>query len=324
MRDLFGFRNFLVTGGAGFIGSHIVDELVSHGCRVKVLDSFSNGLMSNLSRSRTTKRLRVMTGDIADPRAVAKAVAGVDVVYHEAAIVSAVQSIRDPVRSSRTNVVGTIGLLEASRRARIQRFIYASSSSVYGQAKGAVTENSALAALNPYAASKLAAEQYCMAYFRCYGFPAISLRYFNVVGPRQRYGPYTGVVKIFADRLKKGKQPIIHGTGSQTRDFVSVKDVVRANISCLSCESATGRALNIGSGTSISIYRLAKLMTKLAGIPKFSPIYAPARQGDIHHSRADIRLAHELIGFHPTVSLRTMLEEVMASGDQEDEPLRHP
>jgi len=295
----------LVTGGAGFIGSNMVDELVRKHIRVRVLDNLAVGRLENLAESSSSGLVEFLKGDVTIKADVEKAVKGVDAVFHGAALVSIPQSLREPALVQKVNAEGTINLLEACRRFDVKRFVYASSCSVYGQAKVPIHEDSPLKPLSPYAASKLSAELYCEVYWRVYGLRTTSLRYFNVYGPRQTGSQYSGVISIFAKRILKNKSPVIYGDGKQTRDFIYVTDVVEANMLALAKRKVEGEAFNIASGKSTSINRLAKTMLRLTGKQNLEPTHTNARPGDILHSQADISKASMRLGYRA----RTTLEE---------------
>ncbi len=292
----------LVTGGAGFIGSHVVEKLVKQGYQVRVLDDLSTGSLDNLSN--VVGDIEFIKGDVRDYEAVSRAVEGVDLIVHEAAITSVVRSIEDPLTTSLVNVQGTLNLLWASVRNSIKRFVYASSSSIYGDTP-ALPKHEELTPnpLSPYAVSKLAGEEYCQVFHKVYGLSTVALRYFNVYGPRQRYGPYSGVVSIFINRILNKQPPVIYGDGEQTRDFTFVEDVAEATIKALETEGIDGEVFNVGCGSPISINQLAKTLMEVAGV-SFEPIYTEPRKGDIRHSHADIKKAKELLKWRPSTTLR--------------------
>jgi len=308
-------RSVLVTGGAGFIGSHLVDRLVAKGYNVRVLDNLSTGHLANVRRHLGRRRFQLIRGDIASPSALRRALEGVEVVFHEAAQVSVPQSIANPLLTNQTNTTGTLMLLEASARCGVNRVIYASSSSVYGeQGRRPIREGSiAKSPISPYAISKAAAERYCLTFHRLGKLDTVCLRYFNVYGPRQRYNPYSGVITIFANRLRKNRAPIIYGDGKQTRDFVSVRDVVQANMLAMSSKKAAGEVFNIGTGTVTTINELASMMIRASGKRNLRPIHAAPRPGDVRNSCADIGKAHRMLGYSPTVTLREYVHELLPS-----------
>ncbi|MEM3171786.1 MAG: SDR family oxidoreductase [Candidatus Hadarchaeales archaeon] len=302
----------LVTGGAGFIGSHTVDLLLSQGYEVTVLDDFSSGKRENLAVHLEKPSFKLVRGDIRDSEAVGKAMEGVEAVIHEAALVSVPLSFERPERVREINVMGTLHLLEACARKGVRRFIYASSASVYGEPKHLpVAEDHPPSPLSPYAESKLRAEWECLRFFRERGLETVCLRYFNVYGPRQGGGEYAGVIVRFLERLKKDLPPLIHGTGEQTRDFVYVGDVARANLLALISPRAPGQVLNIGTGRETSILELCSLLLKLTGKEGMKPIHGSPRRGDIKRSVADVRKAKEVLGFEAKTTLEEGLKEVL-------------
>ncbi|MEN8206948.1 MAG: SDR family oxidoreductase [Pseudomonadota bacterium] len=291
---------YLVTGGAGFIGSHISDRLLADGHRVRILDNFSTGKHENIPVSDDVE---VIEGDVGNYDTVRTAMEQVDIVYHEAAIASVPETVGNPLASERINYRGTLNILEAARHAGVKRVMFACSAAVYGDLPELPKQESMpVKPLSPYAVDKLASEQACQMYTHLYGLETVSLRYFNVFGPRQDpSSPYSGVISIFSDTLNQGKQPTIYGDGEQTRDFVYVSDVVAANIKAATAPSAAGKAINIATGGKLSINALLKTICDLKGQP-FEPQYKPGRQGDIRHSRADISAAREFLDWEPVVA----------------------
>lgn len=307
-------RQFLVTGGAGFIGSHLVDALLAAGNKVRVLDDFSSGKAAHLEGAERSGRLEVTRADVRDSAAVEAAVMGVDGIFHLAALVSVPLSLAQPRRSFEINVGGTVNVLEAARAKGVRRVVFASSAAVYGDTPGAAREDETpLRPLSPYAADKLAGEQYCALYGRQYGLEAAALRFFNVYGRRQDpASPYSGVISVFAERLRRRDGVTIYGDGKQTRDFVHVSDVAQAMMAAMSAGRAGFTACNIGTGKAVGIDRLLEM---LAGIVGWQPPVdrQPARLGDIRHSCADIRRAHELFGYAPRRDLAAGLRELLAA-----------
>ena len=295
-------KSALVTGGAGFIGSHIVDRLVREGWRVRVLDDFSSGREQNLAASRT--QIELLKGDLCDEALAARAVAGVDVVFHEAAVPSVPRSVAEPVRTNRVNVSGTLGLLEAARQAGVRRFVFAASSSAYGNTeKLPKAEEMAPTPESPYALQKLAGEEYCRLYTKLYGFEAVSLRYFNVFGPRQNpESEYAAVVPRFITACLAGRAPTIYGDGEQTRDFTFVGDVVEANWLAAHSAKAVGSVMNVAGGKRISLNELLRAIQSIAGT-SLTAKYEPARAGDVKHSLASMARAEALLGFRPQTTL---------------------
>ena len=302
---------FLVTGGAGFIGSHISDRLLADGHRVRILDNFSTGKQENIPDSADVE---VIEGDVGNYDTVRTAMEQVDIVYHEAAIASVAETVGNPLASERINYRGTLNILEAARHAGVKRVMLACSAAVYGDLPELPKQESmAVKPLSPYAVDKLASEQACQMYTHLYGLETVSLRYFNVFGPRQDpSSPYSGVISIFSDYLGQGKQPTVYGDGEQTRDFVYVSDVVEANIKAATSPAAAGKAINIATGGKLSINELLKTVCDLKGQP-FKPIYKPGRQGDIKHSRADISAAREYLDWEPVVAFEDGLRKLLES-----------
>ena len=304
------FSRVLVTGGAGFIGSHIVDALIGRDLEVGVLDDFATGEMSNLPID--SPRLRIHRGDIRDEAFVKQAVKGYDAIVHEAALVSVTRSIEDPERTNSVNVGGTLNLLSAANDAKIERFIFASSSSVYGESQTLPKiETMNTSPISPYAVSKLAAENYCRVFASVYGLSTVSLRYFNVYGPRQKYGPYSGVIPTFVNRVIHDEAPIVFGDGEQTRDFTYVQDAVSANLLSLERDPSPGEVFNVEGGAQVSLNLLAASIEKIMGKPSLGTEHAPPREGDIRHSFADISKARAVLGYSPRYSLEDGLREVI-------------
>jgi UDP-N-acetylglucosamine 4-epimerase len=306
------YSEILVTGGAGFIGSHIVDRLLQEGLAVRVLDNMSTGEKKNLAQHQNKKSFRFIEGDIRNFDCVKKAVEGVDAVVHEAALVSVTRSVEDPLLSNEINVKGTVNLLKACVDAHVKRFVLASSCAVYGDTESLPNnENLAPKPLSPYAADKLAAETYAKVFHDVYGLETVSLRYFNVYGPRQKYGPYSGVISIYINLLQENEPPLIIGDGNQTRDFVNVKDVVEANINALTKPKAAGEVFNISTGEATTIIKLAETIQQIMGKTDVKPVYAEPRPGDIMHSYGDISKAERKLGYKPRVQLEKGLNELI-------------
>ena len=301
------YRNTLVTGGAGFIGSHLVDALVADGCRVTVLDDLSSGSLNNLAR--LGGRIRFIEADIRDPGAMLRALEGVEVVFHQAAVVAVQASVEDPAGTADINDMGTLRVLDAARRSKCRRVVLASSCAVYGDGPE-LPKHEALqpAPLSPYAAQKLSNEIYAGLFYSLYGLETVCLRYFNVYGPRQDpSSPYSGVISIFIQRAVSNEAPIIYGDGDQTRDFVFVSDVVRANLLAASADRATGGVFNIGTGETVHINRLWDMIAALSGC-KAAPRRLPPRSGDVLASCADIRRAAAALKFKPKFNLEQGLK----------------
>ena len=292
----------LVTGGAGFIGSHLVDALLERGARVRVFDNFETGLRSNLAH--LTGQIELLEGDLRDLGACQQACAGVKYVFHQAALGSVPRSIRDPATSFAVNVGGTANLFAAARDARVERIVYASSSSVYGDSdRLPKVEGEEGQVLSPYAMSKKMCEELAAIYGRCYGLEIVGLRYFNVYGPRQRPdGPYAAVIPRFFDASFRGEAPLIFGSGEQSRDFTFVQDAVAANLLAAGAgPEALGRAFNVAGGRRVGVFELAELIRAIAGGPP--PRFEAPRQGDVLHSLADLAAVAAALDYHPGVGL---------------------
>ncbi|MEM2362627.1 MAG: GDP-mannose 4,6-dehydratase [Candidatus Nezhaarchaeales archaeon] len=293
----------LVTGGAGFIGSHLVDRLIQEDLEVVVLDNLSTGSLDNIRAHMGKRNFQFVRGDIGVRDLVRRVLRDVKYVFHLAAVASIDLSMRRPDLANRVNVAGTISLLEESRRADVKKFLFTSSCAVYGEpVKIPVDEEHPTRPLSPYGVSKLAAEHYCMMYHRVYGLETVVLRLFNVYGPRQERSPYGGVISSFINRLKKGLPPIIFGNGAQTRDFINVNDAVEALMLAMKAKGCAGMAFNIGSGTEVSIRELAEKLIKIFGI-KVKPIFTRRRASDIIRMCADVKRAKEVLGFEAKISL---------------------
>jgi UDP-glucose 4-epimerase len=293
----------LVTGGAGFIGSHLVDRLIADGHDVCVLDNFSTGRMKNLSGVLGSTNLRIVRTDVRRiPRTLVRTLRRVDGICHLAAMTDIQESIRNPILTSDVNLMGTLRVLEIARRLKAERVVFASSAAVYGMIERfPVTEDASVAPISPYGASKAAAELYCRAFELNYGIEALSLRYFNVYGPRQCSGQYSGVISIFARRILRGKPLPIFGDGSQSRDFVYVNDVVDATIRALQ-GTFQSRVFNIARGTEITIHKLAEIMQELVG-RRPGVKFLPPRTADPDRGVADIAKTRRELGFNPRTSL---------------------
>lgn len=301
----------LVTGGAGFIGSHVVDRLLEEGHGVVVLDNLFTGDLQNLKPHASKPSFRFVRGDVRDVRAVKEVVTGVDAVIHEAAITSVQFSLEKPSLTKEVNVGGTLNLLDACLRAGVKSFVFASSCAVYGApSKLPISEKEELKPLSPYGESKVEAEELCRTFYEDHGLKTIRLRYFNVYGPRQVAGEYAGVMVKFLERLRRGQPPIIFGDGEQTRDFVYVGDVVEATLLALD-KGGAGEVYNIGTGEATSINQLCNLFLRALGKLDLKPIYVKARPGEIRHSRADVTKARGELGFKPKVSLEEGIKKLI-------------
>jgi len=306
-----GFKNVLVTGGAGFIGSHLVEALAAAGCNVTVIDDLSTGRLSNLAAVRD--RITFYQGDIRDPRLLDKAASGCEVLFHLAAIVSVPWTVENPVGSAAVNEMGTLQVLEAARRHHVRRFVGASSCAVYGDGSdNPKQEDMPPKPLSPYAIQKLVGEQYAGLFSELYGLETLFLRYFNVYGPRQDpSSPYSGVISIFINRAIAGESPVIFGDGQQFRDFVYVKDVVQANLLAAAVKPVGGRIFNIGTGNCIRIRELWQTIRTLAGSTA-ETVFKPQRPGEVLESLADIKRACEELGYHPAYPLEKGLQATLA------------
>ncbi|MDH4196943.1 MAG: SDR family oxidoreductase [Candidatus Aminicenantes bacterium] len=302
---------YLVTGGAGFIGSHLVDELLRRGRRVRVLDNFLTGKRENLAA--VARDVEVLEGDLRDPEACRRAAAGAEVVLHQAALPSVPRSVADPRLANDINVSGTLNILLAARDAGARRFVFASSSAVYGDSPELPKrEGHEGRPLSPYAVSKFVGEKYAQVFHVLYGLSTVSLRYFNVFGPRQDpASQYAAVVPLFVTRLLRGEPPAVFGDGEQSRDFTYVADVVSANLLAAETTRATGEVLNVACGEGITVNRLAAEIASLLG-SRVTPVHGPERPGDIKHSLADISKAGEALWFVPRTTLREGLEKTVA------------
>jgi UDP-glucose 4-epimerase len=306
---------FLITGGAGFIGSHIVEHLLQSNHQARVLDNFTTGKGGNLAFATGNPNLEIIRGDIRDTDAMASAMAGVDGVFHEAALVSVPKSVEQPALSFDINVRGTFTVFDAARQAGVRRVVYASSAAVYGDNHHLpLAETAVPIPLSPYGLDKLYTEHLGALYQSLYGQEMLALRYFNVFGPRQDPGSaYSGVISIFVDHLKSGKVPRIYGDGEQTRDFVYVGDVVQANLKAMFADYSGFRVFNVGCGRQTSLNQLLLQLKELTG-SSVSPVYADARVGDVRHSLSDISRIQKDLGYAPAFSLseglRLLLESV--------------
>jgi len=303
----------LVTGGAGFIGSHLVDRLLSEDFEVTIFDDFSTGQMKNISAHINLEEFHLVRGDVRDIGLAKKVVEDVDAVFHEAALVDVPLSIEKPLLFNEVNLVGTLNMLNACSNSNVKRFVFASSAAVYGDSKPArKKENTLCKPISPYGVSKLAAENYVKVFNELYGLETVSLRYFNVYGPRQFAGSsYNAVINAFISRLLNGQPPVIYGGGKQTRDFVHVDDVVSANMLALKNKNAVGEVFVIANGTAISVYELAKELQKITNTERLKPIFAEPRVGDIKHCSADISKAEKLLGFRPKIQLEDGLSSLV-------------
>ena len=299
--------NYLVTGGAGFIGSHLSEALVKRGHRVRVVDNFATGYQRNLREG-----VEFVQGDLADPAVAASVVTGMDYVLHQAAIPSVPRSVDQPAESHRANVDATLNLLIASRDSGVRRMVFAGSSSVYGDTEVLPkTETMPTHPLSPYALQKLMGEKYGQMFTALYGFETVTTRYFNVFGPRQDPGsPYSGVISLFIKALHEGTTPVIYGDGGQTRDFTYVTNVVDGVIRAAETPGVGGHVFNVATNSRISLNELLDTLKKIFG-STVTPIYKAARNGDVRDSQADISKAEQLLGYKPIVGLEEGLRETV-------------
>jgi UDP-N-acetylglucosamine/UDP-N-acetyl-alpha-D-glucosaminouronate 4-epimerase len=298
---------YLVTGGAGFIGSNTVDELVRRGHDVVVLDDLSSGKKENLGGVRG--KIEILQSSVTDLDKLQEACRGVDYVLHLGARTSVPRSVIDPLETNRVNVDGTLNVLVAARDAKVKRLVFAGSSSVYGETPTLPKrENMPPSPISPYGLSKLAGEMYGQVFQRCYGLEFVSLRYFNVFGPRQDPGSaYSGVLSLFNAAVLDGTQPVVYGDGEQSRDFTYVGNVVEANLLACEAKRAAGLAINIGTGSRYTLNQTLALLEKITGRPAKAK-YAPPRDGDIRDSQADITLAKNVLGYNPRIGFEEGLK----------------
>jgi nucleoside-diphosphate-sugar epimerase len=300
---------YLVTGGAGFIGSHLSEELVRRGHRVRVADSLITGKRSNLAH---IPGVEFLEGDLADLEVARRAAEGCEYVLHQAAIPSVPRSVKDPLTSNRANVDGTLNVLLASRDAGVKRLVFAASSSAYGDTPTLPKhEKMPTNPLSPYALQKVIGEEYLRMFTRLYGLETVAIRYFNVFGPRQDpTSPYSGVISVFATALLENRSPTIYGDGNQTRDFTYVANVVDGVLRACEAPGASGEVINVATGGRISLNQLFEEMRKLVGAT-VTPTYAEGRKGDVRDSQADITKARELLGYEPSVSFEEGLKKTV-------------
>jgi UDP-glucose 4-epimerase len=301
----------VVTGGAGFIGSHLVESLVADGRAVRVLDDFSTGLPDNLAPFHNS--VEVVEGSLTDPDAAARAVRGAGVVYHLGALASVTRSVENPAVSHAACATGTLNLLDAARRVGVRRVVYAASSSAYGgfSAGRGQTEDLPLKAMSPYAAAKLAGEFYMQAFAATYGIETVRLRFFNIFGPRQRFdSPYSGVIALFTAAMAEGKRPTVNGDGSQSRDFTFVANAVQALRKAASAPGASGNVYNVGTGRGVTLLDLIEGLNRLLGTD-LRPVLGPPRRGDVKFSLADVSRTRRDLGYDPAVSFEDGLRRTL-------------
>ena len=301
---------YLVTGGAGFIGSHIAEALVARGDEVRVFDNLSTGSRDNLAH---LDGVELVVGDLVDADAVADAVVGVDYIFHQAALASVPRSVEAPADTNAACVTGTVNLLDAARKANVKRVVYAGSSSCYGdQPTSSKREGDLPSPLSPYAAAKLAAEAYCHAFYQTYGLETVTIRYFNVFGPRQDPdSPYSAVIPLFITAMLAGKQPTVYGDGLQSRDFTFVANVVHGNLLAMEAPQAAGKTINVANGRTTDLLTLIRELNRLLGTD-VEPHFAPPRAADVKESLADISLARRILGYEPPVGFNEGLERSIA------------
>lgn len=302
---------YLVTGGAGFIGSNLVRALLERGGNVRVLDNLATGRRTNLADIAT--EIELIEGDLRDPAVVERAVRGVDTVFHQGALPSVARSLTEPLASHEVNATATLSLLLAARDAGVRRFVYASSSSVYGNTPVLPkSEDLPTSPLSPYAVSKLAGEQYCRVFAQLYGLETVALRYFNVFGPRQDpTSQYAAVIPRFIHAMRRGEPPLIHGDGTQSRDFSYVANVVDANLRAATAPNVGGEVFNIACGERHSLLELVSALNRILGT-RIEPRFGAPRPGDVKHSQADIARARRLLGYEPRVSFEEGLALTVA------------
>jgi nucleoside-diphosphate-sugar epimerase len=309
---------YLVTGGAGFIGSNIVAELLRQNKKVRVIDNFSSGRHINLAPY--ANRIELIEGDIRDYWTVVEAVKDVDYVLHQAALPSVIRSVKNPLTSNEVNITGTLNLLEASRQAGVKKFVLASSSSVYGESETLPKkEDMTPAPLSPYANSKLACEHYCMIYDRLYNLPTVCLRYFNIFGPNQDpTSEYSAVIPKFIFALLSGVQPVIYGDGEQSRDFTYISNAVYANLSAAEKDDVRGDIFNVACGERYTLLQLLEYLNEIIGTD-IEPSFTKERPGDIKHSLADISRAENIMGYKTLVGFKQGLKETVAHFKEHDQ-----
>ncbi|MGY8770668.1 MAG: SDR family oxidoreductase [Pirellulales bacterium] len=302
--------HYLVTGGSGFIGSHIVDGLIAQGNQVRVLDNLSTGKQSNLAG--VFEKIELIQGCITDSQTVSEAMRGIDYVFHQAALASVPLSVERPLDTHNHCVTGTVTVLNEARKANVKRVVYAASSSAYGdQPHLAKTETDIPKPLSPYAAAKLAGEYYCQAFYHTYGLETVGLRYFNVFGPRQAPdSPYSAVIPIFITHMLQGNQPTIYGYGYQSRDFTFIQNIVNANLTAATADNVAGKIINVANGRSTSLLELTQLLNQQLGT-NISPLHDPPRIGDVKDSMADNSLARQLLNYKVEVDFEEGLQRAV-------------
>lgn len=304
-------RKALVTGGAGFIGSHIVDELIDRKIETFVIDNLSTGSLENLKQHDGNKLLHVIIGDAKNIVKLMTDVSDIDVVFHEAAIASITRSISEPMVVHDVNVNMSLEIMNFCVANKVRRLVFASSAAVYGVLKGKASENDVCRPYSPYGATKLAVEDYLNAYYQTYGLETVALRYFNVFGPRQKLNDYSGVITIFINQLMSGQTPTIFGDGLQTRDFINVKDIVQANMLCMDSKNAPGEMFNVATGNPTSILELLLTIKSATGTENIQHKFGPPRPGDVKFGLANAEKIVNAIGFVPKISVFDGLSDVV-------------
>jgi len=304
-------RKALVTGGAGFIGSHIVDELLDRKIETFVIDNLSTGSLENLKQHDGNKLLHVIIGDAKNVVKLMTDVSDIDVVFHEAAIASITRSISEPMIVHDVNVNMSLEIMNFCVANKVRRLVFASSAAVYGVLKGKASENDVCRPYSPYGATKLAVEDYLNAYYQTYGLETVALRYFNVFGPRQKLNDYSGVITIFINQLMSGQTPTIFGDGLQTRDFINVKDIVQANMLCMDSKNAPGEMFNVATGNPTSILELLLTIKSATGTENIQHKFGPPRPGDVKFGLANAEKIVNAIGFVPKISVSEGLSDVV-------------
>jgi UDP-glucose 4-epimerase len=306
-------KNVLVTGGAGFIGSNLVPLLIQKGYHVTVFDNLTTGKLENLSKSQGETTFRFVKGDIRNPQDLNNALLGIDAVVHLAALIDVTASVQNPELNNAVNVAGTLNVLQQSTKQGVKKLVFASSTAVYGDVKTLpVTETTSLHPLSPYAASKAAGEAYCQAFHRCYGIEAVSLRFFNVYGPKNENSPYSGVITKFLRKAKDGKALTVEGDGEQTRDFIHVSDIAQALALALEAKDVGGEVFNVCTGQPTSINNLVDALSVVTQ-RDLDAVHGPPRIGDIRFSYGDASKASIRLGFNANVTLQEGLAHLVAN-----------
>jgi len=300
----------VVTGGAGFIGSHIVDELIKRGIETFVIDNLSTGTMENLKQHKQNDLLHIFLGDVNEIERFLSDIDGIDVVFHSSAIISVLRSVKEPLLVHDANVTTTLKILNFCVSKNIKRFIFASSAAVYGKNELRLSEDMQCSPASPYAASKLAVEEYLKAYQQCYNLEPVILRYFNVFGPRQMFNDYSGVITVFINNLLDRESPTIFGDGKQTRDFIHVRDIVQANLLAVDNDDCVGKTLNVATGKSINLLELLSVLKEITGTEKIEHKFGPVREGDVKVGKASINEISKF-GFVPKISRMEGLKELI-------------